>query len=112
VFFPALNPGKLEKGGGLGVAFDEDSIRKRNGFTAPNYSILNRIALNLLKNEKTTKTRVKGKRLKAGLDNKYLCKLLKNLIRPEIETLDFSQAKVWKIKGNIYLCAVLCDLWL
>lgn len=62
----------------LDVAFNEDGSRKRNGFAAQNYSILNRIALNLLKNEKTTKVGVRGKRLKAGWDNSYLIKLLKN----------------------------------
>jgi predicted transposase YbfD/YdcC len=60
----------------LDVAFDEDHSRKRSGFAAQNYSILNRIALNLLKSEKTTKVSVRGKRLKAGWNNKYLCKLL------------------------------------
>jgi hypothetical protein len=59
------------------VAFDEDNIRKRSGFAAQNYSILNHIALNLLKNKKTTKVRVRGKRLKTEWDNRYLCKLLK-----------------------------------
>jgi predicted transposase YbfD/YdcC len=62
----------------LDVAFNEDNSRKRSGFAAQNYSTLNRIALNLLKNEKTTKVGVRGKRLKAGWDNKYLIKLLKN----------------------------------
>ncbi|MDR2118476.1 MAG: ISAs1 family transposase [Tannerellaceae bacterium] len=62
----------------LDVAFNEDNSRKRSGFAAQNYSILNRIALNLLKNEKTTKVGVRGKRLKAGWDNQYLIKLLKN----------------------------------
>jgi hypothetical protein len=61
----------------LDVAFNEDNSRKRSGFAAQNYSILNRIALNLLKNEKTTKVGVGGKRLKAGWDNQYLSKLLK-----------------------------------
>jgi predicted transposase YbfD/YdcC len=61
----------------LDVAFNEDNSRKRSGFAAQNYSILNRIALNLLKNEKTTKVGVRGKRLKAGWDNQYLIKLLK-----------------------------------
>jgi predicted transposase YbfD/YdcC len=62
----------------LDVAFNEDNSRKRSGFAAHNYSILNHIALNLLKNEKTTKVGVRGKRLKAGWDNQYLSKLLKN----------------------------------
>jgi predicted transposase YbfD/YdcC len=62
----------------LDVAFNEDNSRKRSGVAAQNYPILNRIALNLLKNEKTTKVGVRGKRLKAGWDNQYLMKLLKN----------------------------------
>ena len=39
--------------------------------------MLLKIALNLLKNEKSEKQGVRGKRLKAGWDNKYLLKLLK-----------------------------------
>lgn len=62
----------------LDVAFNEDDSRNRSGFAAQNYSILNRIALNLLKNDKTTKVGVRGKRLKAGWDNRYLIRLLKN----------------------------------
>jgi hypothetical protein len=42
-----------------------------------NSSFLNRIALNLLKNGKTAKVEVRGKRLKAEWDNRYLCKPLK-----------------------------------
>jgi hypothetical protein len=62
----------------LDVGFNEDNSRKRTGFAAQNCSLLNRIALNLLKNEKTTKTGVRGKRLKAGWDNNCLIKLIKN----------------------------------
>jgi predicted transposase YbfD/YdcC len=36
----------------LDVGFNADNSRKRTGFAAQNYSLLNRIALNLLKNEK------------------------------------------------------------
>ena len=61
----------------LDVAFSEDASRKRNKNAAQNYSILLKIALNLLKNEKTEKQGVKGKRLKAGWDNQYLLKVLK-----------------------------------
>jgi predicted transposase YbfD/YdcC len=61
----------------LDVAFNEDNSRKREGNAAQNFSVLSRIALNLLKNEKTTKCGVKGKRLKAGWDNKYLQKILR-----------------------------------
>ena len=61
----------------LDVAFREDHSRKRNGYAAQNYSILNRIALNLLKNNKSVKVGVKGKRLVAGWDNRYLIDLLR-----------------------------------
>ena len=61
----------------LDVSFSEDASRKRNKNAAQNYSVLLKIALNLLKNEKTEKQGVKGKRLKAGWDNQYLLKVLK-----------------------------------
>lgn len=60
----------------LDVAFNEDHSRKRVGNAAQNFSLINRIALNLLKNEKSAKVGVKGKRLKAGWDNEYLLKIL------------------------------------
>ena len=60
----------------LDVSFGEDQSRKRAGYAAQNFSILNRIALNLLKQEKTSKRGIKGKRLKAGWDHDYLLKLL------------------------------------
>ncbi len=62
----------------LDVGFNEDHSRKRSGFAAQNYSLLNRIALNLLKNDKTAKVGVHGKRLKAGWDNRYLINLIIN----------------------------------
>jgi predicted transposase YbfD/YdcC len=64
----------------LDVAFSEDASRKRAKNASQNFSILNKIALNLLKNEKTAKVGVKGKRLKAGWDNHYLVKVL-NLMK-------------------------------
>lgn len=60
----------------LDVAFSEDQSRKRDENAAQNFSVLLKIALNLLKNEKTAKVGVKGKRLKAGWDNQYLEKLI------------------------------------
>jgi predicted transposase YbfD/YdcC len=64
----------------LDVAFSEDASRKRIGNASQNFSILNKIALNLLKNEKTSKVGVKSRRLKAGWDNHYLIKVL-NLMK-------------------------------
>jgi len=48
----------------LDVGFGEDLDRKRAGHAAQNFSLLNRIALNLLKQETTFKRGIKGKRLK------------------------------------------------
>ena len=64
----------------LDVAFSEDASRKRNQNAAQNFSILNKIALNLLKNEKSSKFGVKSRRLNAGWDNHYLIKVL-NLMK-------------------------------
>jgi len=51
---------------------------KTNTYAAQNFSIINRIALNLLKNEKSKKIGVKSRRLSAGCDNDFLLKVLKN----------------------------------
>jgi len=59
----------------LDVAFGEDASRKRAGNAAQNFSFINRIALNLLKHNKTSRLGMKGKRLKAGWDNHYLLQL-------------------------------------
>lgn len=60
----------------LDVSFNEDQNRLRSGFAAQNIALINKIALNLLKNEKTVKVGIKSKRLKAGWDNAYLMKVL------------------------------------
>lgn len=62
----------------LDIAFNEDNGAKENPNAVENFSIINRIALNLLKNDKSKKVGVKGKRLNAGWDNDYLINLLKN----------------------------------
>ena len=62
----------------LDVAFGEDLSRKRAGHAAQNFSLINRLALNLLKRDKISKLGVHGKRLKAGWDNNYLLKVLAN----------------------------------
>lgn len=60
----------------LDIAFDEDHNRTRQGFSAANLAIIRHMALNLIKNEKSSKVGVKTKRLKAGWDNRYMLKLL------------------------------------
>ena len=62
----------------LDVGFGEDLGRKRAANSAQNFSVINRIALNLLKQDKTCKLGIKGKRLQAGWDNDYMLHLLGN----------------------------------
>ncbi|NQY11710.1 MAG: ISAs1 family transposase, partial [Flavobacteriales bacterium] len=61
----------------LDVAFNEDLSRKRKGNAFQFFSLINKIALNLAKQEKTCKMGIKSKRKKAGWDNQYLEILLK-----------------------------------
>lgn len=60
----------------LDVSFREDERRIRKGHGAENYSRLCRLALNLLKRDKSVKVGIHGKRLKAGWDEHYLLRLL------------------------------------
>ncbi len=64
----------------LDVSFSEDQRRLRTGCGAENFSRLCRLALNLLKAEKSVKRRsINTKRLSCGWDNDYLLKVLMNL---------------------------------
>jgi predicted transposase YbfD/YdcC len=60
----------------LDVCFREDQSRARTGFAAENLATLRRLALNLLKREKTKKRGIKGKMLNAGWHHLYLLRLL------------------------------------
>ncbi len=60
----------------LDMSFREDESRIRIGNAAENLAIVRRIALNLLKQEKTNKTGISCKRKKAGWSNQYLMKVL------------------------------------
>lgn len=60
----------------LDVTFNEDDCRIRRGDGAQNFAILRRIALNLVKQEKSDKSSVRLKRLRAGWSTDYLQKLL------------------------------------
>ena len=60
----------------LDIAFREDDCRIRKGNGAENFAVLRHIALNLLRQEKTVKRSLKGKRMKAAWDKNYLLKVL------------------------------------
>jgi predicted transposase YbfD/YdcC len=60
----------------LDVGFGEDLDRKRAGHAVQNFSLLNRMALNLLKQETSFKRGIMGKRLKTAWNHTYLLKLL------------------------------------
>jgi hypothetical protein len=61
----------------LDVCFREDLNRVRIGHAAENLATVRRIALNLLKQEKTHKNGISCRRKTAGWNNQYLMKVLK-----------------------------------
>ena len=60
----------------LDVQMREDQSRARAGYAAENLATLRRLALNLLKREKTKKRGIRGKQLNASWDHAYLLRLL------------------------------------
>jgi predicted transposase YbfD/YdcC len=60
----------------LDIAFDEDQSRLRSDNGQFILSVLRRLALNLLRQDTTTKAGVKARRKRAGWDNDYLISLL------------------------------------
>lgn len=60
----------------LDVQCGEDRSRARAGHTAANLATLRRLALNLLKKDRTKKRGLKGKQLNASWDHAYLLRLL------------------------------------
>jgi len=63
----------------LDIAFDEDHCRVRKDPGPEDLAVLRHIALNLLKQEKTCKRSIRGKRLLAGWRQDYLLKVLAGL---------------------------------
>lgn len=61
----------------LDVVFREDDCRIRKGYASENLSVIRRIALNLLGQEKSIKKGIAVKRQRAGWDNEYLLKVLR-----------------------------------
>jgi predicted transposase YbfD/YdcC len=60
----------------LDVAFNEDRMRQRDRNGIENLALLNRLAVSLLRQDKTIKAGVKCKRKTAGWDDNYLLHLL------------------------------------
>lgn len=60
----------------LDVVFGEDQSRARTGHAVANLGLLRRLALNLLRRDKTCKRGAKGKQLNAALKPHYLLRLL------------------------------------
>ena len=61
----------------LDVAFSEDAARKRTKNATQNFSILTKIALNLLKKDTKAKVGIKSRRLKVAMNDQYMLKILK-----------------------------------
>jgi len=60
----------------LDTAFQEDQMRMRIGNAAENMATVRKIAMNILKMDKSVKAGVRGKRLRAAWDNEYLAGVL------------------------------------
>jgi predicted transposase YbfD/YdcC len=60
----------------LDVGFREDDCRIRKDNAPQKFAIIRHISLNLLNQEKTSKTGAKNQRLRAGWDDDYLTKIL------------------------------------
>ena len=62
----------------LDVSFREDESRVRTGNAPENLAIIRHMALNLLRQDQTSKASIKTKRKLAGWDNDYLLSILSN----------------------------------
>ena len=60
----------------LDLGFGEGFDRRRANHATQNFSVLNRIALNLIRKDKSTKGSIRGKRLQAAWDDAFLWQLL------------------------------------
>jgi predicted transposase YbfD/YdcC len=60
----------------LDIGFREDNCQVREAKSAENLATLRHIGINLLKQEKSSKRGIQGKRKKAGWDESYLLKVL------------------------------------
>lgn len=61
----------------LDIAFNQDHNRVHKDHAPENLAVLQHIALNLVKQEKSSRSSIKTKRLRAGWDDDYLLKILR-----------------------------------
>lgn len=64
----------------LDMTFREDDLRQRIGHSAENLSRIRRLALSLLRQDKSVKVGAKAKRLKACLEEDYLLRILCRIV--------------------------------
>ena len=62
------------------MGFREDDCRIKKDNAPQNFAMIRHIFLNLLNQEKVSKTGAKNKRLRAGWDDDYLTKILAVLV--------------------------------
>lgn len=62
----------------LDMVFGEDDSRARSGYAAENLAATRRLAVNLLRRDKTCKRSIKGKLMRAAIDPDYLRLILKS----------------------------------
>ena len=60
----------------LDLSFREDESRVRSGNAPENLALIRHMALNLLRQDRTSKTSIKARRKKAGWDNHHLAAVL------------------------------------
>lgn len=60
----------------LDVTFNEDQCRARNEYAMENFALLRRLALNLVRHEKTPKKSLRIKRKKAGWDPEFMMQIV------------------------------------
>ncbi|TAL62837.1 MAG: ISAs1 family transposase [Bacteroidetes bacterium] len=60
----------------LDMNFDEDKSRKRKGHSSQNFALVNKVAINLLNEDKETKLSMTHKKLKANYDIDYVKRLI------------------------------------
>ena len=62
----------------LDLSFREDESRVRTGKAPENLALIRHLALNLLRQDRASKTSIKARRKQAGWDNDYLLSILSN----------------------------------